>query len=263
MWIDIHTHVFPSAVAEKVCAQLTAHYGITCSGSGVIDDLLQRAQMAGLDNVVVHSAATTPEQVVPANTFALHLERMYPEVIAFGTVHPEYADWEAQLRRLKKHNIRGLKLHPEFQGFWLNDPKLHPIIEAAQQDFIFMVHIGDNVPPQQNPSCPYKLAALLDQFPKARFIAAHMGGYLHWEHSLQALAGRDVFMDTSSTLDCIDDTTLKALFAKHDRERILYGSDYPLYDPQEEMVKLQQRIPLSDTQLTGVMHNAAKLLNVG
>jgi len=260
--IDVHTHAFHPKIAEKVIAQLQGHYGIQAVGTGLIEDLLARAAAAGLDRVAVHTAATAPAQVIPANNWSLELMRGHPEVIAFGTTHPGYEGWAAELDRLRAAGVRGIKLHPDFQGFWLDDRRLSPIIEAAQEDFVFMVHVGDRPEPARNPSCPYKLAALLDRFPRARFIAAHMGGYLHWPHALKVLAGRDVWIDTSSTLPFIDQPTLEALFAKHPRERILFGSDYPLFDPGQTAAELRQRLGLSDAELEQLQINAAGLLNI-
>jgi len=262
MFLDVHTHAFHPKIASKVLQQLEAHYGISPVGEGVVEDLLPRAKRAGLDGVVVHCAATAAAQVVPANAFAVELQRHHPEVVAFGTVHPEYADWEHQLDRLRAAGIRGLKLHPEFQGFRLDDPRLLPIIEAAQDDFVFMCHIGDKLPPAENASCPYKLAALLDAFPRARFIAAHLGGYLHWQYALEVLVGRDVWMDTSSSLSFIDDATLRAIFNGHDREHILFGSDYPLFDPADECHRLQRRLDLSDGEVEVLLSSAATLLGL-
>jgi hypothetical protein len=241
-------------------AQLHDHYGIEPVGNGLLEDLLARARAAGLDRVVVHTAATAPAQVVPANNWALAMQREHPEVLAFGTAHPGHQGWEAELDRLHASGIRGLKLHPEFQGFWLDDPALPPIIEAAQERFVFMVHVGDRPAPKDNPSCPFKLAALLDAFPRARFIAAHMGGYLHWPWSLQALAGREVYMDTSSTLPFIEDGLLHELFRRHPRDKILFGSDYPLFDPVTELTRLQARLDLSDAELEALQGHADALL---
>lgn len=258
MRVDIHTHAFHPKIAPKVLEQLEAHYGIRGIGSGLVEDLLQRAKKAGIDRVAVHCAATASAQVVPANNFAMALHEAHPEVIAFGTMHPEFADWKGQLERLRHHGIRGIKLHPDFQGFRLDDPRLLPFIEDAHKDFLFMVHIGDTLPPDQNPSCPYKLASLMDTFPDARFIAAHMGGYLHWEHALKSIIGRNVYIDTSSSIDYMDEATLRAIWKKHPRERILFGSDYPLFDPAEEAKKLKRKLKLSDAEIIALQENSAK-----
>lgn len=178
---------------------------------------------------------------------------------AFGTLHPGYEAWESQLERLKAAGIRGLKLHPDFQHFWLDDPRLLPMFEAAQDDFIFLFHIGDNVPPEKNPSCPYKLAALLDRFPRLRCIAGHLGGYHQWEHSLKALVGRDVWLDTSSCTPFIQPDLLKAILHKHPQDRILFGSDYPLYDPGDAMMHLQEKAELGDADLDRYCSNADAL----
>ena len=204
-------------------------------------------------------AATTPGQGVPANDYAVTLQREHPEVTAFGTLHPGYEAWESQLERLKAAGIRGLKLHPDFQHFWLDDPRLLPMFEAAQDDFIFLFHIGDNVPPEKNPSCPYKLAALLDRFPRLRCIAGHLGGYHQWEHSLKALVGRDVWLDTSSCTPFIQPDLLKAILHKHPQDRILFGSDYPLYDPGDAMMHLQEKAELGDADLDRYCSNADAL----
>ena len=117
---------------------LEDHYGIHPVGTGQMDDLLARAKRAGLDKVVVHSAATTPAQVVPANNWAIRIHREHPEVLAFGTVHPDYAGNERELERLWRSGIQGIKFHADFQGFRLDDPKLWPIFESLSGRFIVM-----------------------------------------------------------------------------------------------------------------------------
>ena len=75
MFIDIHTHAYHPKIADKVLAQLEGHYGIKPVGTGQIDDLIARAKSAGLDRVVVHNAATSAAQVVPANNWAIRIHR--------------------------------------------------------------------------------------------------------------------------------------------------------------------------------------------
>ena len=149
MFTDIHTHAFHPKIARHAVEHLNEAYQLDCVGEGTIADLLLREKRSGIGRCVVLCAATTPGQVVPANDYAVTLQRDHPEVTAFGTLHPGYEAWESQLERLKAAGIRGLKLHPDFQHFWLDDPRLLPMFEAAQDDFIFLFHIGDNVPPER------------------------------------------------------------------------------------------------------------------
>lgn len=258
MRLDMHTHAYHPKIAHKVAAQLERHYGIVPVGSGLIEDLRVRARLAGLDKVVVHCAATAPAQVIPANNWAIELTRTYDDVLAFGTLHPGYADFEAELNRLWTAGIRGIKLHADFQGFRLDDRALWPIFEALSGRFVVMFHVGDRPAPKDNNSCPMKLAAIHRDFPGLTIIAAHLGGYLHWKWALEHLIGRDVYLDTSSALPFIDDATLGEILRRHPRERIVFGSDYPLFDPGEEMERLMSRLGLSDAEMDGfVTHGAA------
>lgn len=150
MFTDIHTHAFHPKIARHAVEHLNEAYQLDCVGEGTIADMLLREKRSGIGRCVVLCAATTPGQVVPANDYAVTLQREHPEVTAFGTLHPGYEAWESQLERLKAAGIRGLKLHPDFQHFWLDDPRLLPMFEAAQDDFIFLFHIGDNVPPDKD-----------------------------------------------------------------------------------------------------------------
>lgn len=258
MRTDIHTHVFHPAVAAKALARL-AELGFAAAGSGLIADLLERARRAGMDRVVVHNVATAPAQMTPVNTFAIALQREYPEIMAFGSVHPAATGWERELDRLEKAGIKGIKWHPNFQNLAFDDPALAPVIEAAQDRFLFMCHVGCEEPLDRNPASPHKLRALIRNFPKARFIAAHMGGYANGTAALDALAGQDIWLDTSNT-GAFSDVELRALFTAHPRERILFGSDYPLFDPQESYTNLQRRLRFTDSEMENLATNAGALL---
>lgn len=245
MFTDTHCHVFHPKIAHKAVAHLEDHYGIRPQGTGLLGDLLARADQAGIDRVVVHTAATDPAQVVPANNWALSLMRESTRVTAFGTLHPDYPEPEKELDRLERAGVIGLKFHPDFQGFFLNDPKFYALMEMIGSRFMLMVHVGDTLPPEQNPSCPIKMARLRREFPGPVMIAAHLGGYQHWDFAVEHLAGLDVYMDTSSSLRVVRDDTLRALMARHPAERLLFGSDYPLSDPGDEIALIKKRmVPL-------------------
>lgn len=229
-------------------------------GTGLIEDLLAREKRARLDRAVVHTAATAPRQVIPANDWAIRLQAAHPEVIAFGSLHPGFAEWEKELHRLERNAIQGLKFHPDFQGYDLNDPALCPFFEAVGNRFVLMFHIGDRLPPELNPSSPARLARIRRDFPKLTIIAAHLGGYLHWPQALEVLAGTDVYLDTSSTLGFISDDLLQGLLRKHPRERLLFGSDYPLFDPLDEIRLLETRAGFRESEIVELLENGKEVL---
>lgn len=252
MRVDVHTHAFHPKIASMVLKQLEEHYKIPPTGTGLWEDLKPRMEKCGISKVFVHSAATAPQQVEPANAWAISLKKIQ-EIVPFGTMHPGYQYMENELARLYDNGIRGIKLHPDFQGFRLDDPALLPLFGAMEGHFTLMVHIGDRVPPAENPTCPWKIAAVKRRFPKLQIIAAHFGGYYHWQYVIEAMKGLDIYMDTSSSLFEIPQELLEAIFHSFPRHLFLFGSDYPLWDPASERDELQRRLRLSDYELEEIM----------
>ncbi|WP_243546128.1 amidohydrolase family protein [Pseudodesulfovibrio tunisiensis] len=253
MKIDVHTHAFHPKIADKVLDQLDHHYHIGMTGTGRADDLIQRLDKGAIDKAVVLCAATAPSQVIPANNWAIQLKKEEPRFIPFGTMHPDFDNIEEEFDRLEQNGITGLKFHPDFQGFRMDDPRFRKVMEIAGDRFIMLFHVGDTLPPEENPSCPIKMAKLRDDFPDPIMIAAHFGGYRQWDLAVEHLADRDVFVDTSSSIDFLSDEQCKRIFDKFDREHILFGSDYPLWDPQTEMDKLRKRLGFSDSEMEDLL----------
>lgn len=253
MLIDCHTHAFADKIAEKAVIQLIDYYQIHTVFGGRLSDLLTVAVEAKLDALIMLVAATKPEQVKPANDWALalqgtdppELETKYglsalPQIIPFGTYHPDDPNWLGEIQRLRKAGVKGIKLHPEFQRIDLADPRLRDFWAEIESDFIVMIHVGDPVHSESNYSTPRKVAAILDDFPKLRVIAAHMGGYLFWNEAYDILAGRDLYLDTSSTLPYINPVLLQKLITKHGIGKVLFGSDYPLRAPVQDFEVLKE-----------------------
>jgi predicted TIM-barrel fold metal-dependent hydrolase len=255
MLIDFHTHVFHPKIADKILSQLQCHYNIQPTGTGHVENLIKQLDQAKLDKAVTLTAATAPAQVIPANNWAIELSKN-SRLIPFGTLHPDYNNNEIELDRLEKAGIKGLKFHPDFQGYRMDDKKLYNLMEIVSDRFICLFHVGDSLPPKENPSCPKKLADLCKAFPKPTMIAAHMGGYQHWEYALEYLANTDVYVDTSSVTTFVDDNLLKRLFNTFGWDRIIFGSDYPLFNPGTEIQQLSKRLKLNDSQLEKLLYTA-------
>ena len=260
MRIDVHTHAFHGKIAGKAIEQLVKHYKNDISGIGTREDLLKVMDEASIDIAFVHCAATVPEQVVPANTWAIELAGN-PRFLPFGTVHPGYPHWEEELDRLERKGLIGIKFHPDFQGFNLDDKSLFPIYEAIEKRFIAMFHVGDVFPPDKNPSSPQKLASVLRNLPYLTAIAAHFGVYCHWEWVKESLSGLKFFIDTSSSLKFIPDHLLKEILSSFPEECFLFGSDYPVGNPLEEIRLLEKKAGFSETQIDALLSRGEALIN--
>ena len=263
MRTDVHTHAFHPAVAEKAVARL-ASKGFPLVGSGVLEDLLARAARGGIERVFVHALALNGSQTPPANTFAITLHNREkktvgePEVRPFGSVHPDYPRWREELDRLESAGVRGIKVHPNLQNLAFDDPRMHALMEAVNTRFCVMCHVGCEKPLAENPASPYKLRALIERFPNTMIIAAHMGGFGDGTAALDALAGTSVWLDTSNTKSMEEDA-LRAIVEKHPRGRLLFGSDYPLFDPVEELAVQRKRLGLTALEMEAILQNADML----
>ena len=122
-----------------------------------------------------------------------------------------------------------------------------------------MVHMGPTRAGGPTRSRPSDLALVLDRFPGLQIIAAHLGGLHQWEETLAHLAGRDIYMDTSCCHEVIPAQTLGAILKLHDPERILFGSDYPLFAPQSERTALTKLLDRLGASSERVLKNGARL----
>lgn len=274
--IDCHTHAFADKIADKAIRWLIEYYKITVNHGGRFVNLLQAAAEVRLDACVLLVAATKPEQVRPANDWAIALAKQTPaqlrlqyglahapRIVPFGAYHPKNPAWQSELGRLREAGIKGIKLHPEFQGFDLADPCLCDFFAEAERDFVIMIHVGDRLVTERNLSTPRKIAAILDNFPRLRIITAHMGGYRLWDEAYECLAGRDVYFDTSSTFPYLDMGAFRRTVQKHGTERILYGSDYPIGYPRQDLEILDKLDWLTDADKARIRgNNCARLLSL-
>lgn len=257
--VDCHTHVFPPKIGPKLAAAIGREFGRDPAGDGSAEDLFQHLDRAGLARAVCFTAALRPDQMIPANSWMLSLRRAHPRLVPLGAVHPEHQAWEQELMRLERGGIRGLKIHPDLAGIPLDSPLWDPVWESARGRFLVMLHMGPSKAGGTTLSRPRDLARVLDRHPGLRVVAAHLGGLGLWEDTLAHLAGRDVDMDTSCCHDSIPPRLFSALLDRHDRERILFGSDYPLFAPQDQCETLERILKPLGIPLSRILENGKAL----
>jgi len=258
--IDIHNHIFPDKMAEKAVAATGSYYGIPMTGKGTVSDMLESGSKIGINKYIIHSTATKFEQVKSINDYIVSVQASDDSFIGFGTLHPELEGIEDEVERILSLGINGIKLHPDFQRFDIDQPNMMPIYSAIEKKLPLLIHMGDK---NKTFSSPKKLARVLNMFPELTVIAAHMGGYSVWDESIEYLVGKNIYFDTSSSLMFLDTKKATQMIKAHGVEKILFGSDYPMWSHQDELERLC-RLNLTSHELDLILwENALRLFTEG
>lgn len=262
MVIDFHAHCFPEKIASKAMPKLKACAGVRgtyCDATPA--GLLASMDACGVDACVVANIATNPRQQRQVNDFAISLLKE-PRFVPFGSVHPEAPDAAEELRRLAAAGIKGVKLHPDYQGFFPDEPRLFPLYrEAARLGLITLFHAGVDIglcdPVRATPA---RIARALPHFGGAPVVAAHFGGYLLWEEVMERLCGKDIYFDTSYCARKMPLPWALRILELHGPARILFGTDLPWADPLDEIEFVRQIS--ADEGMAILGGNAARLLGL-
>ena len=263
MIIDFHTHAFPERIAATTVEKLSfAAGGLIPQTDGTLKSLKTEMIQDGVDLSVVQCIATKPAQQTNVNNFALEIDRD-PSFVAFGSVHPEAPDAQEELERLADSGIRGIKLHPEYQGFYADDPKLKPLYrKISQLGFVTLFHAGRDyglAPPYHG--LPEHLARAIRWF-DAPVVAAHWGGLDCGEKVLELLCGENLWFDLSFGYSAMAKTVAQKILDKHTPDRLLFGSDMPWHRPTWEK-RMLDTLDISEADREKILSgNAKKLLKL-
>lgn len=283
MIIDMHTHTFPEKIAARAIAGMERASRMSACSDGLPETLTRSMRASGVYRSVLLPVATNVIQPGKLNRLAVEIDRHTGETgqIAFGAMHPDDPDWKSQLRFLHENGVRGIKLHPMYQGVALDDIRYMRIVgEAARYDMLVTVHMGEDIGvPGPALGTPENALRLQKETGARGLILAHLGGWKLWDRVLDCLVGAPVYMDTAF---CFGETTvyppdprsaeerrlgetgqLLRIIRAHGTDRILFGSDSPWTDPAAEIRKLRE-LPLSEQDLDRILGgNAARLLGMG
>ncbi|MCL2539514.1 MAG: amidohydrolase family protein, partial [Oscillospiraceae bacterium] len=152
---------------------------------------------------------------------------------------------EKELQRMKSLGLRGVKIHTDFQRFYIDDERAFGMYRAiADTGLPILFHMGDDKRPFSEPS---QLRRVKERVPELVAIAAHFGGYSCWENVPEQLGGiQDLYFDTSSSLAFIGPQTAASLIEKLGEDRFFFGTDFPMWDHVEELERFMN-IPLTET----------------
>ena len=280
-YIDFHVHAFDDIIAERAIAQLASTAGATPAKkyhkgdnhmnsvphtNGTVSDTVAKLEEWDIDNAVILPIATKPAQQTIINNWASEVQKTQEKLFCFGTVHPDAEDALEELERIKSLGLHGIKLHPDYQNFFVEDEKLFPIYRKCEElGLPITFHAGfDPLSPNLVHATPQGFEKIIPLFPKLTFIIAHLGGMFQWDKFERTLAGKfeNVYIDTAVVAGHIPEEQFLSIVRKQGVDKVLFATDCPWDCPQNE-INLIESVDLSEHEKEMIYHlNAEKLLNI-
>ena len=235
MLIDFHTHCFPDALAHRALETLAYNCGgVEPICDGTLSGLRESMRRDGVDVSVVLNIATNARQQHKVNDFAR--ETCAPDIVGFGSVFPDAEDALDEIDRIADMGLQGIKLHPEFQNFFVDDPKMKPLYrKISRRGLILTFHSGkDDGYPSPVHCTPERLARAL-QWLDTPVVAAHWGARGMEDEVLEHLCGRDVYLDTAYSYGAAVKPMLIKILEKHGTDKVLFATDSPWQSARNQL----------------------------
>lgn len=269
MVIDFHTHCFPDKISSRAIKNLEENIfkiqgeNFPARNNGSLQGLKQNMQVDNIDYSVVLPIATTITQSGTINSYAKEINGK-DGIISFGSVHPMQDDYDRVLEGICESGLKGIKLHPEYQGVYVNSPEVIRVLKKADELGLYVVlHSGRDIGMPEPVHCiPEHLNHVLDHVSGYKIIAAHMGAWQLWNDVEKHLVGTPIIFDTSYLKDFIDKEQLLRIIRNHGADKIVFGSDLPWMTAGESQSYLNS-IGLTKQELDSIYYrNAVKMLDI-
>ncbi len=267
MIIDFHTHVFPDKIAKPTIDFLASKSGYTPYGDGTVQSLIFLMDKGRIDKSVILPVVTKPSQFASVNAFAASLNDT-ERIISFGGIHPADETPKAHLDEIKEMGLYGIKLHPDYQGAFIDDERYINIIRYALSIGLTVVtHAGVDDGCEGEVKCtPDRILRVLDAVYKGstptepQIILAHGGGFKMYDEVIQKLCGLPIYFDLAYVSEYTEEEILLSIIKAHGADKILFATDSPWSDPGTSADRIR-RLPLTEDELEGIFYkNAVSLL---
>lgn len=231
--IDAHAHIFPKKIAKNATDNIGHFYDLDMNSCGLSEKLIESGSKIGVSRYLVCSTATTPHQISSINKFIAEECAEHECFYGFGTVHPDSENIDADIEQIVSLGLHGVKIHPDFQLFNVDDRKAYPIYEQIEGKLPILIHCGDS---RYDYSAPKRVANVHRDFPKLRIMAAHLGGYQSWDEAVECLTGlENVNFDVSSSLSFLTKERAAEIIRNYGVEKCFFGSDFPMWSHEDEL----------------------------
>lgn len=259
--IDCHCHVYPDKIAEKAVDSIGNFYDLNMYYDGKASTLISHGTEIGVSHYVIFSVATTPHQVYSINSFIAETVKNSDGLMTgLGTLHPDAENIKEDIEEIKRLGLKGVKMHPDFQKFRIDDPKCDRIYELCEGVLPVYLHTGDTRYAFSNPD---NVIPVLEKYPDLIVIGAHFGGWSCWKEAAHKLHKyKNFYVDCSSSFDWLDHNEAGELIKMYTADRVLFGTDYPMWSHKQEFERFN-KIDLTQEEREKILYkNAMKLFSI-
>ena len=277
--IDVHVHTERSRAGhDPLPPELraaAAHYFKSDEPLPTVDDVADYYRARNLAAVLftVDWEARSGRPPIPNEEIA-DAARTNPDVlIPFASVDPGRPDAVERVRRLiDEHGVKGFKFHPNLQEFFPNDRSAYPVYEViAEARLPALFHtghsgMGTGLPgggglrlKYSNPLCLDDVAA---DFPELPIVLAHPSFPWQDEAISVCLHKENVWIDLSGWSPTYFPPQLVQYANTQLREKVLFGSDFPLITPERWLADFDQAPFRDEVRPLILKENAARLLGL-
>lgn len=202
--------------------------GVTQAWAGSFDGLLHR-DVAGVNRRLADDCRSHGDGLL----------------VPFGTVNPTLPDWREDLRRChEEHGMPGIRLHPNYHGYGLDDPRLAAMLdEAGGRSMLVQVVAAMEDERTQH---PLVRVAAIDPAPLAAVVARRPGLRVVLLNAALRPAGETLKRLVESGRIWVDTAMLEGVAAVEQAVaavgagRLLAGSHAPFFGPDAAPLKLRE-----------------------
>lgn len=190
----------------------------------------------------------------------------FPQLVPIGSINPTLPDWEHDLQQcINKHQMPGIRLHPNYHGYTLEDPQLLKLLKQATAANCFVQlaatledtrtqHRSLQVPDVNLASLP----ELATKVPGLRLQILNAKPRPDLINKLSKIPG--IFFDTAR----VESTDgVPALVQRLPAGRVMFGTHAPFLIPEAALVRVDESNTLDSSSLQSVLSgNATQFLSV-
>jgi predicted TIM-barrel fold metal-dependent hydrolase len=280
MIIDFHTHIFPKDICEnreKYFPSEPAFKLLYESPESQLvgsKEIIDAMDDQGVDRSVVFGFPWKSSDIFKLhNDYILEAVTRFPDrLIGLCCFDPFGKGAASEARRCLEGGLSGIGEIAFYQS-GIDDAvldKLAPLMEIClDKNLPFLIHTNEpvgHVYPGKTPNTLKQIYTLVSRFPENKIVLAHWGGGIFFFNLLKKEVKahlKNVYYDTAASPFLYHPQIYRYAVEIAGADKILFGSDFPLLQPDRYFKELEEISGLSRTQVESICgKNAARLLNL-